>query len=401
MGATGAELSVLSLSILHLADVAPAPDSGAAGTDLQGVLALSRAGHRVTAVWADALPHRIAHYNLRYLLELPRSYREIVKREVAKQKFDVVQISQPHGYAAAKYVRSVADESFNRPVFVHRSHGFEPRVAAALKPWHDTQGYSRRPFIRRMASSAMASLLERNNRMIARNADGHIVSASECADWLERMYKVPAERAAVIPQGVPDSFLIDAAPIDCARLLRMLYVGQYAFVKAPDVLGRVVSQVLAANANMTFTWVCAAQHHRQALAHFGEAVRARVSLLNWMPQDELRNVYDDHGLFLFPSFFEGFGKAFLEAMSRGLVVVAADNGGMKDVITDGVDGFKVPTGDIAGMSACIDRVLVDFELAKQISAAAIKTGFRHSWDQYAMASTVFYERLIRLRSSER
>ena len=56
-------------------------------------------------------------------------------------------------------------------------------------------------------------------------------------------------------------------------------------------------------------------------------------------------VYDEHGVFLFPSFFEGFGKAFLEAMSRGLVVVASNNGGMRDVIKDGQSGFLVKTGD--------------------------------------------------------
>ena len=64
----------------------------------------------------------------------------------------------------------------------------------------------------------------------------------------------------------------------------------------------------------------------------------------------LVQVYDRHGVFLFPSFFEGFGKAFLEAMSRGLVVIASDVGGMHDLIRDGENGFLVAPGDAAALA---------------------------------------------------
>ena len=81
------------------------------------------------------------------------------------------------------------------------------------------------------------------------------------------------------------------------------------------------------------TWVTSKLAHDQVLELLSETARPRVALLDWMPQKELLDVYDNHGIFVFPSFFEGFGKAFLEAMARGLCVVAADNGGASDVIS--------------------------------------------------------------------
>ena len=384
----------MSLRILHMADVMPSPNSGAAGTDYQGALALQRAGHQVRAVWADELSHRIRHYNLRYLLELPRSYRAVMLRCLQEQEFDVVHISQPHGFLVAEALA----ESGSRAVFVHRSHGFEPRVRDDLAIWH--QRFPQEKAIhRRVASAVMSQLLERNNRLIARYADGHLVSATQCADYLARVYGVPEARVGVIPQAVSDSYLVGARQVDPARLRRLLYVGQYAFIKAPMILGAVVSSLLERHPELSFTWVCSASHHAQALAHFAPAVRSRVTLLEGMPQDQLIDVYDQHGVFLFPSFFEGFGKAFLEAMSRGLVVVAADNGGMRDVIANGVNGFKVPTGDIAAMVAQVEAVLADHALARAISANAIQTASRLTWDQFASASTLFYESLIRQKAN--
>jgi len=383
----------MSLRILHIADVLPTPNSGAAGTDYQGVLALQRAGHHVRAVWADELSHRINHYNLRYLLELPRSYREVMLRCLREEDFDVVQFSQPHGFLAAKALAA----SGSRTVSVHRSHGFEPRVRDELAIWH-RRFSTKRAFPRQLASNVMSRLLERNNRLVARDADGHLVSASQCAEYLYTVYGVPSARVASISQGIPDDFSLGARNVDADRLTRMLHVSQYAFFKAPMILGEVVSKLLTQRPDLCFTWVCGAKHHPQALAHFAPEVRARISLVDWMPQDCLIDVYDRHGIFLFPSFFEGFGKAFLEAMSRGLVVVAADNGGMRDVITHGVDGFKVPTGDVVAMIQQVGFILNDLTLATAVSARSITTASQLSWDQFAKNCTLFYENLIRQKT---
>ena len=379
----------MTLRILHMADVLPTPNSGAAGTDYQGVLALERAGHQVRAVWSDELSHRISHYSSRYLLELPCSYRRAMLRHMKVQAFDVVQVSQPYGFLAAK---ALADGG-SSAVFVHRSHGFEPRVRDDLAIWH-RQYPEHRNIHRRLASALMSRLLERHNRLIARYADGHLVSASQCAAHLQRVYGVPPARVGLIPQAVSDTYVAGARPVDSSRLQRLLYVGQYAFVKAPMVLGSVVSQVLAQRPECSFTWVCSACHHAQALAHFAAGIRDRVILVESMPQDQLIKVYDHHGVFLFPSFFEGFGKAFLEAMSRGLVVVAADNGGMRDIITHGLDGLKVATGDVAGMVHQVEAVLSNQAMAAALSARAILTASHLTWDQFASASTSFYEQLI-------
>jgi glycosyltransferase involved in cell wall biosynthesis len=381
------------MRVLFMTDTPANPDSGAAGTEYRTVEALRSLGHEVDALWADSLPRRIAHGNLHYLLELPRTYRDAMRRRLALASYDVVHASQPHGWLAARDARRLGKS----PVFVHRSHGFEPRVAAALRPWERLD--SRRGPLRRASSGAIAALLERvNYRGIARHAHGHIVSSSLCADTLVRAYRVPVERVAVIAQAAPLAFRDAAVPtFDAQRLDRLLHVGQFAFVKGPHVLAQAFEILLRQRPQATLTWVCSSAHHDAVRSLFAEGTRERLTLLDWMPQDGLLQVYDRHGVFLFPSLFEGFGKALVEAMARGLVPIATDEGGAHDLIRDGENGMLVPIGDAQALASACARACEDPALARHVGQRARETSLAWSWERVARESAAFYRRLIDLQ----
>src|SRR2546422_10188317 len=112
------------MKILFMANVSPSPNSGAAGTEFQTAKALRELGHTVDDVWTDELSHHLGHFNLYNLLELPLSYRKALRRQLQSRKYDVVHVNQPHGYLAAKALRTLDTQA----IFVHRSHGLEGRV---------------------------------------------------------------------------------------------------------------------------------------------------------------------------------------------------------------------------------------------------------------------------------
>ncbi len=376
------------MRILVMTDTPPNPDSGAAGTEFQTIAALRELGHEVDAVWADDLGRRIDHGNLHYLLELPMAYRASMVAHLRNRSYDVVHASQPHGWLAARTARRMP----GGPVFIHRSHGLEPRVASNLSQWRHLD--HKRPARKQALSSALSTLLKVNDRAVARYAHGHIVSSRLCGLFLQEQMHVPSERIAVIAQAAPAMF-VEQTPSEWSseRLDRMLYVGQFAFVKAPMILARAFELVLAANPQATLTWVCSEQHHAQARALLNESARAKVQLLDWMPQAQLMQIYDTHGIFLFPSFFEGFGKAFLEALARGLVVVASDEGGAHDLIDNGINGFKVPVGDPQALAqACLAVQRGQYEV-KSLSAAARASAITHTWQRVGVETAAFYQRL--------
>jgi len=378
-----------------MANVAPNPNSGAAGTEFQTTKALRDLGHTVDEAWTDELSHHVGHFNLYNLLELPMAYRTALRKRVQSTKYDVVHVNQPHGYLAAKALQSLDSQA----IFVHRSHGLEGRVRLELSRWKKQYDQDDRSAWRRAISHLMDASLELNNLAIARYAHGHIVSASECRNFLHKRYSVALERIAVIPQAPPEVFRnFDPKAMTQQRLRKILYVGQYAFFKAPIVLARAVERILTTLPQATMTWVCDARHHSEARGLFeNQSIAERVSFAVWRNQSDLMRVYDEHGVFLFPSFFEGFGKTFLEAMSRGLVVVAANNGGMRDVIKDGHSGFLANTGDWHQMADLAIEAIGNPVLAVRMSAEARRASLSYSWHRVAAETAAFYASLINRR----
>jgi glycosyltransferase involved in cell wall biosynthesis len=384
------------LRLLFLADFVPDPNSGAAGTEIQLSAELVRQGHEVETVWGDRLPHRIHHWNLHHLLEQPRAYRAIVRDRLARGPVDVAHVNQPAGWLVARELRRR-----RAPVLLaHRSHGFEPRIGEVLRPWRRRFSEDRRPPLRRLASALVAPALRRHHRAIVRWADLHVVSCGECASYLSAR-GVPAERIHVSPQ-VPIQSYLDAppAPWTPARARRLLFVGQHVFFKAPMVLAEALADLLAADPRLSATWVCEPAAHEAVRARLDPAVAGRVRLLGWMPQRELMQVYDEHGVFLFPSFTEGFGKVFLEAMARGLCVVATDQGGARDVIRSGENGVKVPVGDARALASEARALIADHDASRRICDAARTTATAYTWTRVASALADFYGAAVARGRSE-
>lgn len=383
-------LGVAPMWILVVCDLPPDPNAGASGTIWQSVQALRRAGHEVETIWGDQLRRRVAHHGLHSVIELPDLYRRAVLDAVRRHRFDVVQVSQIHGYAAAAALRALDP----RPIFVHRSHGLEARVTATVPPQVDALGADRRPSWRRAGTVALAKFAERHDRMAVRYADGHIVGCTACRDFLVGCLGAAPGAVAVIPQAAPEGYGGSAVSrMDSRRLRRVLSVAQYAFVKAPHRLLDVYGAIAARHPDIELTWVCAARHHLEIRQRSSPHLRERLELLDWRGQSELMQVYDRHGIFLFPSLFEGFGKAMVEAMMRGLCVVASDVSGARDVIDDGVNGFLCAPHDTATMVQRIEHLLNNGADAQRMSEAAAQRAASYTWDTVARASGEFFAKL--------
>ncbi len=384
------------LRILVAADVPPDPNAGASGTVYQMNRALERLGHVVEEVWQPELGRRIRHGNLHYLLELPIAYGGAHLRR-RRQPFDVLEFNQPHAYLAAATHRRRKLPG----VFVNRSHGHEVRSEEALAPWRRELGVSPPRGVRGWVSSWLRRGLDRQWELISRTADAFHVSSRDDAEYLTSRYGVDPDRIAVVTQGIPEVFVTTPkAPYTAERQRKLLYVGQYAFFKAPMMLARTVTAVLEQRPDVTMTWVCGASHHAEVRALLPESIQSRVTLCDWMPQDDLIRIFDQHGMFLFPSFFEGFGKAPLEAMSRGLCVLATRTGGMRDFIEDGRTGRLVAIGQPQDMAAAALRWLDDLDACRRLSDQARQAAIRHRWDDCANELVGHYRRWLARKQAE-
>jgi glycosyltransferase involved in cell wall biosynthesis len=88
---------------------------------------------------------------------------------------------------------------------------------------------------------------------------------------------------------------------------------------------------------------------------------------------------------LAPSLEEPFGRAVIEGMAMGCLVVASAVGGPAETITDGVDGLLLPPGDPPSWAAAIGAALADSEVANAMRRAARRTAARFDRQQFARA----------------
>jgi N-acetyl-alpha-D-glucosaminyl L-malate synthase BshA len=79
-----------------------------------------------------------------------------------------------------------------------------------------------------------------------------------------------------------------------------------------------------------------------------------------------------HALHL-PSELEAFGLAALEAMACGVPPVATLAGGVPDLITQGMDGFMEPVGDIDAQAGRLTEILADDAVHDRLAKSARNT----------------------------
>ena len=378
------------MRVLVGANVPPDPNSGAAGTVWHTTAGLRELGHEVDDFWSEQIGRRIVHGNLHYAVELPWRYRALVRAHAQRSNYDAIQLSQPHAFFAARDHRIS-----QRPgVFVNRSHGLELRYNRVMAQWARVMGRPSPAGPKKWLSRGLAQLLEAHWRWVCRWTDGVIVCSELDREYLLQQVPIPDWRVRTIHHGVSPAFAEPPAPaINAARLDRMLHVAQFDAVKGPDVTAAIANRLLPRHPHLSLTWVTAARHHAAVHALLSAEVLERVRLLDWREQSELVPLLDDHGIFLFPSYFEGAGKACLEALSRGLCVVASDNGAMRDYIQHGVDGYLAPAGDAAGMAEGVERLRADVGAAAALGQAARRKNRNLSWQRCAQQAVDFYAEL--------
>ena len=90
-------------------------------------------------------------------------------------------------------------------------------------------------------------------------------------------------------------------------------------------------------------------------------------------QDHVERLFPPMHVLLMPSEMESFGLGALEGMACGVPPVATRVGGLPELVTDGVDGFLEPVGDIAAQSRRVIELLTNEPLHRKMAEAARRT----------------------------
>lgn len=183
----------------------------------------------------------------------------------------------------------------------------------------------------------------------------------------------PEKRVARAPYGVDTQFWSPAAR--AAGPLTFIYAGQISLRKgSPDLLiAWEQAQIPDARLLLVGSWHLSERKKRELPS--GVIWRAPIA------REELREAYRASDVFVFPSYFEGFGLVLLEAMACGLPAIASDMSAAPDILSS-EEGHIVPAGDIDALTESLRWCAANRDRLAPKGANARAKAEQCSWENY-------------------
>jgi glycosyltransferase involved in cell wall biosynthesis len=199
---------------------------------------------------------------------------------------------------------------------------------------------------------------------------------------------VAEDRIAITPPGTMKAAMVRRRETfsDPLRLLSVATVmprkGHRLLIEALADIDRDTWR-LDCIGSLTRDLACVAEL-REAIAHRG--LEANVRLLGERQPQQLPLAYDEADLFVLPSFHEGYGMAYAEALSYGLPIIATTGGAIPYTVPESA-GILVPPGDVDALRAALGRAIGDRKLLAALSDGARRAGavlpdWPHAVDQW-------------------
>ena len=119
-------------------------------------------------------------------------------------------------------------------------------------------------------------------------------------------------------------------------------------------------------------------------------INGRVRFVGSVAHDDLGDYYSVADVCVVPSRAESFGLVALEAQAAGTAVIAANVGGLREIVEDGVSGILVEPGDVTGFCHRIAEVLGDPALSVRMGEAGRRRAGAYTWDRAAARLEAIY-----------
>jgi len=120
-----------------------------------------------------------------------------------------------------------------------------------------------------------------------------------------------------------------------------------------------------------------------------------VSFTGMLPNGEVLAHMEQAEIFCMPSYPEGFGIVYLEAMASGCLTIGTQGEGIADLIRDGENGFLVPRDDVEAVTAVIREAFQRPEETHKIAETGRMEARKLTWEYNAETYIELFRKLPR------
>ena len=207
---------------------------------------------------------------------------------------------------------------------------------------------------------------------------------------LMRLYKIPAQKIAVIYEGVHNvanrKRKKSKLPTELESVIKhhkyLLFVGRIEQRK--NISGIIQAfEILKDKHKIS---------HKLILVGgfgygYGEIVnkienskyKDEIFLTGYLDEAKKQEILKNADIFLFPTFYEGFGLPILEAQSVGVPVVTSDSSAVPEIVGEELKPFLVNPSEPKNIAQIIYKILTNDGLRKKLISAGYKNTKRFCW----------------------
>lgn len=233
----------------------------------------------------------------------------------------------------------------------------------------------------------------------ARHASAVIAPSEATKEDLIALAGIPADRVTVVPHAV-DPLFSRRPSTEAIRAYRerhaltdpyVLYVG--AIDRRKDWQGLLKAFAHLRRTHPSFRLVIAG-HVGGRRSDLTEAIRAAdgdhaVVLAGHVPDQDLPALYAGAALFVYPSWWEGFGLPLLEAMAMGVPVIAYKISSLPEVVGDAGILLDAPYAHTA-LAESMERLITDETLRGELIEKGFRQAAAFSWERAAEQTMTVY-----------
>ncbi|MCO5315744.1 MAG: glycosyltransferase family 4 protein [Solirubrobacterales bacterium] len=228
-----------------------------------------------------------------------------------------------------------------------------------------------------------------------------------CSDFMreqvEDIFSVEEGKVTVIPNGIDPGDLPAEDPEGLTRLRSafatpdqnlVLLIGRLVYEKGFQLALEAMPKVIEAVPNTRFL-VAGSGTHEAELHKLAEVLGLmdHGTFLGWIGDDVLHSLYRIADLTVVPSIYEPFGLVALEAMASECPVIAADTGGLREVVPVEGAGLRFRPKDPEHLAEAAIQVLSDDALRHRMVEEGLAHIRRFDWDDVADRTLKLYETL--------
>ena len=164
-----------------------------------------------------------------------------------------------------------------------------------------------------------------------------------------------------------------------------LYVGRMSLYKHPQSIAEALHNVYGSD-DFSITYIGKKEAAYQPTLDYCKknGLSDKVAFLGQINREDIIKWYDKSDCFVMISDHEVFGLVYLEAMARGCITIAGNNGGMVGIIEHGVNGFLCEPGDAESLANIIRLInAMTADERRVMSQKARETALQYSDNKVA------------------